>query len=162
MEVAGIVIGVVAEIRDIARGIKENDKQAWRLCERVVAIEPTVQAVHQGTKRLTSQSLDQLLGTLRKIHSFLKMYAKSNIVDRAVKRKSTAAKIAGFRVLLSEWIQAVHLDVSVDDWASQDASDLREDFASLTNLLEEIDRNGTANHAEVMGALEVSIFCGAP
>ncbi|CAM9942740.1 unnamed protein product, partial [Ectocarpus sp. 8 AP-2014] len=47
-DVAVIVLGVMAQIRDFAKDIKENDRQACRLIERVKAIEPAVLAVKQG------------------------------------------------------------------------------------------------------------------
>lgn len=73
--VAEVILRVVAEIRDVAKGIKENDRQACRLSKRVMAIEPPVLAVREGTKQSSSESLRQLLAALKKIRKFLEGYA---------------------------------------------------------------------------------------
>ncbi|CAN0287962.1 unnamed protein product, partial [Ectocarpus sp. 6 AP-2014] len=91
-EVAVLILGVVAEIHDIAKDIKENDQQAYRLLERVGAIEPAVLAVEQGTKTSSSESLRQLLATVKMIRKILAEYARTTNFNRALKRKANASK----------------------------------------------------------------------
>ena len=156
-DVAVLVLQVVAEIHDAAKGMKENDRQAHRLFERVTAIEPAVLAVKQGTTRYSSESLRQLLETVEGIRNFLDGYARTKKINRALKRKSNAATFSHLGVILTEGMQALHLDVSVDAWAKEDASDRLEDLENMIDMMEALEQNRTDNHAEVMGALKVSL-----
>eukprot|EP00752_Nemacystus_decipiens_P017025 g15243.t1 len=153
-DVAVAVLHVVAAIHDVAKDIKEADRQAWRLFERVTAIEPAVVAVKYGKKRLSSDSLRQLLETVEKIRNFLDEYAQTTKLNRALKRKSNATKFTDFGAMLSEGMQGLHLDVAVDAWANEDASDRLQDLENLIDVMEEMERRRTGNHAEVMGALK--------
>lgn len=157
-DVAVIILQVVAAIHEIAKDIKENDRQAHRLFERVTAIEPAVLAVKNGKKLLfSSESLGQLLETVDRIRNFLDGYARTTKINRALKRKSNAARFTDFGVVLSEGMQVLQLDVAVDVWAKEDASDRLEDLENLIDMMEELERKRTDNHAEVMGALKVSM-----
>lgn len=80
--IAAVVLRVVAEIRYVGVGIHENDRQASRLFKRVVAIEPPVLAVQEGTSMSSSESLRQLLATVEKIRDFWR--------DTRERRSSTA------------------------------------------------------------------------
>lgn len=155
-DVAVVVLRVVAEIRDVAEGIKENDRQACRLCERVMAIEPPVLAVQAGTKLSSSESLRQLLATVETIRNFLEGYTRTTKFNRALKRKENAAEFTQLRAVLTEGIHALHPDVAVDTWAKEDASDRLEDLENMVDMMEIMERNRTDNHAEVMGVLKVS------
>ncbi|CAN0184565.1 unnamed protein product, partial [Ectocarpus sp. 8 AP-2014] len=152
-DVAIVILRVVSEIRDVAEGIRENDRQARRLFKRVLAIEPPVLAVKEGTKMSSSESLRQLLAIVEKIRKFLEGYAQTTKFNRALKRKAYAAKFAQLGVILSEEMQALHLDVAVDAWAKEDASDRLEDLEHMVDTLERMEQKHTDNHAEVMGVL---------
>lgn len=155
-DVAIVILRVVSEIRDVAEGIRENDRQARRLFKRVLAIEPPVLAVKEGTKMYSSESLRQLLAIVEKIQNYLQGYARTTTLPRALKRKAHAAKFTQLGVILSEGMQALQLDVAVDAWAKEDASDRLEDLEHMVDTLERMERKHTDNHAEVMGALKVS------
>lgn len=156
-DVAVTILQVVAEIYEIGEGIKENNRQARRLFERVAAIEPAVLAVKQGRRRLSSESLRQLLEAFETIRNFLDGYARTTKITRAWARKSNAAKFTDFGVALSEQVQALQLDVAVDSWAREDASDRVEDLENLIGMMDNMERRRTDNHAEVMRALKVNI-----
>ncbi|CAM9780862.1 unnamed protein product, partial [Ectocarpus sp. 13 AM-2016] len=153
-DVAVVILHVVAEIRDVAENIRENDRQARRLFERVMAIEPPVLAVQDGTKMSSSESLRQLLTILEKIRNFLEGYARTTKFNRALKRKANADKFTQLGVILTEGMQALQLDVAVDTWAKEDASDRLEDLEHMVDMMEGMERNRTDNHAEVMGVLK--------
>ncbi|CAN0096500.1 unnamed protein product [Ectocarpus sp. 12 AP-2014] len=153
-DVAVVILRVVAKIRDVAEGIKENDRQACRLFKRVMAIEPPVLAVQEGTKLSSSESLRQLLGTVEEIWNFLEGYARTTKFNRALQRKANADKFTQLGVILTEGMQALQLDVAVDAWATEDASDRLEDLEIMVDILERMERNRTDNHAEVMGVLK--------
>lgn len=94
-DLAVTILQVVAEIRNVAKEINQNDRQALRLSKRVTAIEPAVLAVKHGKKRLLSSvALSQLLETVERIRNFLHGYARTTKLTRAWKRKSTAASFA--------------------------------------------------------------------
>ncbi|CAM9342950.1 unnamed protein product, partial [Ectocarpus fasciculatus] len=152
-DVAVIVLGAMAQIRDIAKDIKENDRQACRLLERVATIEPAVLAVKQGTKLSSSDSLRHLLATVEMIRKFLEGYARMSKFNRAVKRKSNASEFTQFGVLLTEGVQVLQLDVSVDAWAKEDAEDRLDDLENMVDIMERMERNRTENHAEILGVL---------
>lgn len=154
------ILQVLAEIRDAAEGIHENDEQARRLTERVKAIQPGVLAVQNGDKRVSPESLLQLLRTLKEIRSFLHGYARSSFPSRVWKRKSNAAKFRDFSYDLSEGRQALQLDVLVDLWEKQDASDRLEDIGNLKTVMKREERNSIDNRAEFTIALEVSMEGG--
>lgn len=156
-----IILRVVAEIRDIAKGIQENDRQACRLFQRVLAIEPPLLAVQEGTKLSSSESLRQLLTTVEKIRNCLEGYVRTTKFNRALKRKSIAIEFTQLGVILAEGMQALQLDVAVDAWAKEDASDRLEDLENMVDMMDRMERNRTDNHAEVMGVLKVSMK-GAP
>ncbi|CAN0045546.1 unnamed protein product, partial [Ectocarpus sp. 12 AP-2014] len=153
-DVAVVILHVVAEIRDVAENIRENDRQARRVFERVMAIEPPVLAVQDGTEMSSSESLRQLLTTLEKIRNFLEGYARTTKFNRALKRKANADKFTQLGVILTEGMQALQLDVAVDTWAKEDASDRLEDLEHMVDMMEGMERNRTDNHAEVMGVLK--------
>ncbi|CAN0068607.1 unnamed protein product, partial [Ectocarpus sp. 12 AP-2014] len=154
VDVAVVLLQVVAEIRDVAKGIEENDRQACRLSKRVLAIEPPVLAVHEGTKMSSSESLRQLLATVEKIRNFLGGYARTSKFNRALKRKANADKFTQLGVILTEGMQALQLDVAVDAWAKEDASDRLADLENMVDMMERMERSRTDNHAEVMGVLK--------
>ncbi|CAN0541870.1 unnamed protein product, partial [Ectocarpus sp. 12 AP-2014] len=153
-DVAVIVLGVMAQIRDFAKDIKENDRQACRLIERVKAVEPAVLAVKQGTNTSSSDSLRQLLATVEMIRNFLEGYAQMSKFNRALKRKSHASEFTQFGVLLTEGVQALSLDVAVDAWAKEDAADRLDDLENMVDIMERMERNRTENHAEILGVLK--------
>lgn len=170
-DVALAILRVVAEIHDIAEGIEENDRQARRLFKRVTAIEPPVLAVREGTRLSSSESLRQLLATVKEIRHFLHRHARTTKFNRAVNRKTYAAKFTQLGAILTEGMQALQLDVAVDAWAKEDASDRLEELESMMDMLERMERNRTDNHAElrdsqsqIMDVLKVSIqflqYCG--
>ncbi|CAN0566632.1 unnamed protein product, partial [Ectocarpus sp. 12 AP-2014] len=51
-------------------------------------------------------------------------------------------------------MQALQLEVAVDTWAKEDASDRLEDLEQMVDMMERMERNRTDNHAEVMGVLK--------
>ncbi|CAN0401680.1 unnamed protein product [Ectocarpus sp. 13 AM-2016] len=51
-------------------------------------------------------------------------------------------------------MQALQLEVAVDTWAKEDASDRLEDLEHMVDMMERMERNRTDNHAEVMGVLK--------
>ncbi|CAN0023454.1 unnamed protein product, partial [Hapterophycus canaliculatus] len=153
-DVAILIFRVVCEIRNVAGGIRENDRQARRLFKRVLVIEAPVLAVKEGTKMSSSEPLRQLLAIVEKIQKFLEGYAQTTKFNRALKRKSHAAKFTQLGVILSEGIQALQLDVAVDTWAKEDASDRLEDLEHMLDTLERSERRQTDNHTEVMGVLK--------
>ncbi|CAN0144028.1 unnamed protein product, partial [Ectocarpus sp. 13 AM-2016] len=153
-DIAVIVLGVMAQIRDFAKGIKENDRQACRLIERVKAIEPAVLTVKQGTNTSSSDSLRQLLATVEMIRNFLEGYAQMSKFNRALKRKSRASEFTQFGVFLTEGVQALSLDVAVDTWAKEDAADRLDDLENMVDIIERMERNRTENHAEILGVLK--------
>ena len=159
-DVAIGILRVVAEIRDVAEGVRENDRQACRLFKRVVAIEPPVLAVQNGTKMSSSESLRQLLTTVEEIRSFLEGYAQTTKFNRALKRSANAAEFTQLGASLTEGMQALQLDVNVDAWATEDTSDRLEDLEYMVDMMERMERNRTDNHAEVMGVLKVSMKDG--
>lgn len=134
-DIALVVVRVVAEIRDIAKGIEENDRQACRLSKRVLAIEPPVLAVQKGTKLSSAESLRQLLVAVEKIRNFLAQYARTTKLNRALNRKANAADFAQLGAILTEGMQALQVDVAVDVWANEDASDRVEEFESMMDML---------------------------
>lgn len=156
-DVAVFILRVVSEIRDLAEGIKENDRQASRLIKRVTAVEAPVLAVKQGTRLSSSESLRQLLATVKKIRDFLDKYARTRKIDRALRRKPNAEKFTRLGAILTEGMQALQLDVAVDMWAKEDASDRMDDLENMLDAVEIMQRNQTGNHAEIMGALKVSL-----
>lgn len=149
-DVALFILQVVAEIRDVAKSMKETSLQANRLSDRVLAVEPPVRAVHEGTSLYSSESLHQLSETLTKIRSFLQEYAGASIGNRFRKRKSYANKFTQLGASLTEGMQALQLDVAVDTWANEDASDRLQDLNHLQDMMERIELKLTEEHAEVM------------
>lgn len=156
VDVAVAILQVVVEIRDVAEGIQENDEQARRLSKRVRAIQPAVLAVKNGEKRLPSESLHQVLETVRKIRNFLDEYARMTKLSRVWKRRSNAAKFKDFSLDLSDGREALQLDVVVDTWAKEDASDRLEDIEHLKAEMKTQARNSVDNRAEFSRAVKVS------
>lgn len=156
-DVAVVILHVVDEIRKVAEGIRENDRQAHRLFKRVLAVEPPVLAVREGTKLSSSEALRQLLATVEKIRNFLGGYAQTSKFNRALKRKANADKFTQLGVILTEGMQALQLDVAVDAWAKEDASDRLADLENMVDMMERMERSRTDNHAEVMSVLKVSM-----
>ena len=151
-DVVVLILQVVDEIHDIAKGIKESDRQASRLSERVAAVEPAVFAIKRGRRVVSSsEALRQLSATLEDIRNFLSEYAGTSKINRAMNRKSNAAKFARLGALLTEGMQALQLNVSVEEWAKEDASDRLEDLENFIDMLESMERQRNRNHAEVMG-----------
>lgn len=74
-----------------------------------------------------------------------------------MKRKANAAKFTQLGVILTEGMQALQLDVAVDAWAKEDASDRLEDLENMVDMIERMERTHTDNHTEVMGVLKVSM-----
>ncbi|CAM9942808.1 unnamed protein product, partial [Ectocarpus sp. 8 AP-2014] len=153
-DVAVMVLGVMAQIRDFVKDIKENDRQACRLVERVKAIQPAVLAVKQGTNTSSSDSLRQLLASVEMIRNFLEGYAQMSKFNRALKRKSNASEFTQFVVLLTEGVQALSLDVAVDAWAKEDAADRLNDLENMVDIMEMMECNRTENHADIIGVLK--------
>ncbi|CAM9942758.1 unnamed protein product, partial [Ectocarpus sp. 12 AP-2014] len=149
-----VVLRVLAEIRDVAEGIKENDRQARRLLKRAMAIEAPVLAVQNGTKLPPAESLRQLSATVEKIRNFLEGYARTTKLNRALNRGSNAAKFTQLGVNLTEGMHALQLDVAVDAWAKEDALDRLEDIENMVDMMVTMERNLTENHAEIMDVLE--------
>ncbi|CAN0534157.1 unnamed protein product, partial [Ectocarpus sp. 12 AP-2014] len=149
-----VVLRVLAEIRDVAEGIKENDRQARRLLKRAMAIEAPVLAVQNGTKLPSAESLRQLSATVEKIRNFLEGYARTTKLNRALNRRSNAAKFTQLGVNLTEGMQALQLDVAVDVWAKEDASDRLEDIENMVDMMVTMERNQTENHEKVMNVLK--------
>ena len=157
VDVAVTILQVLVEIRDVADGIQENDEQARRLSERVKAIQPAVLAVKNGQRRLSSQSLRQVLDTVKQIRNFLDEYARTTKLNRVWKRKSNAAKFKDFSYDLSDGRQALQLDVVVDTWAKEDASDRLVDIEHLKDAMKKKERNSIDNRAEFTRAVKVSM-----
>ncbi|CAB1099821.1 unnamed protein product [Ectocarpus sp. CCAP 1310/34] len=153
-DVAVAVLRVVTEIRNVAERIKENDRQARRLSDRVTAIEPPVIAVKKGSKMSSSESLHRLLFAVEEIRNFLEGYARTTNFNRALKRKANADSFAKLSVMLTEGMQALQLDIAVDAWATEDASDRLDDLENMMDIMERMESNRTDNHAEVMGVLK--------
>ncbi|CAM9139464.1 unnamed protein product [Ectocarpus sp. 4 AP-2014] len=153
-EVAVLILGVVAEIHDIATDIKENDRQAYRLLERVEAIEPAVLAVEQGTKTSSTESLRQRLATVKMIQTILAEYARTTNFNRALKRRANASKFVQAGDSLTQDVQALSLDVAVDTWAKEDAADRLHDLENMVDIMERMERNRTENHAEILRVLK--------
>ncbi|CAM9316537.1 unnamed protein product [Scytosiphon promiscuus] len=151
-DVVVLIIQVVDEINDIAKGIKESDRQANRLSERVAAVEPAVFAIKHGRRaRSSSESLRQLSAALEDIRDFLSAYAGTSKVNRAMNRKSNSTTFARLGALLTEGMQALQLNVSVEEWAKEDTSDRLEDLENFIDMLESMERQRNRNHAEVVG-----------
>lgn len=142
----------MAEIRDIAEGIVENDRQACRLSKRVLAVEPPVLAVEEGTKLSSTESLRQLLATVEKIRDFLGRYARTAKFKRALNRKANAAEFTRLGAILTEGMQALQLEVAVDAWAKEDASDRLGELEHMMDMLERMESNRADNHAELVGS----------
>lgn len=156
-DVAVAILQVVAEIRDVEKDIKETDRQACRLVKRATDIEPAVVAV-EDKARLSSDPLLQLLENMKDIRNFLKGYARTTKVNRALKRRADVAKFANFSTVLAEGMQALQLDVvAVYAWAKEDSSDRQENLENLLGVMEKMERRRTENHAEVAAALKVSM-----
>ncbi|CAN0324172.1 unnamed protein product, partial [Ectocarpus sp. 13 AM-2016] len=143
VDVAVAVLRVVAEIRIVAERIKENDRHAWRLSDRVKAIESPVIAVKDGSKMSSSESLRQLLLAVEEIRNFLEGYARTTHFNRALKRKANADNFAKLSVMLTEGMQALRLDNAVDAWAKEDASDRLDDLENIVEIMEIRERNRT-------------------
>ena len=156
-DVAIFALQVVGEIRDVAEGVKENDRQAGRLSERVLVVEPSLLAVREGSKLSSAESLRQLLETLTAIRDFLAEYARMSKFNRALKRKGNADTFTNLGDSLTEGMQALQLDVAVDAWAKEDAADRLEDLETMVDMMERMEHKRTDNHAEVMGVLKVSM-----
>lgn len=139
------------------RTSKETDRQASRLLKRVTAIEAPLLAVKQGTKLSSSESLRQLLATVEKAHGLLAEYTLTGKITRALKRKEYADKFRYLGVILTEGMLALHLDVAVETWAREDATDRLDDLEHMMELVEEMEHNRRGNHNEVMAALKVNI-----
>lgn len=181
-DLAVLILQVVAEILQVTEGLKDNHRQAFRLSERVKSIEPSLVAVRQGTGTLYStESLRQLLATVRKIRTFLKEYAEMGVMLRAYRRKSNAEEFVHLGAILTEGVQAFHLDLTVnarveqdapdrmkplqpeaavDAWAEEDASDRLRDIENIREMLERMERNGAENRAEIISLSEVSMQDG--
>ncbi|CAM9480272.1 unnamed protein product [Ectocarpus sp. 6 AP-2014] len=152
--VAVAVLRVVADIRNVAESIQQNDRQAWRLSDRVTAIESPVLAVKEGSKISSSESLHQLLLAVEEIRNFLEGYARTTNFNRALKRKANADNFAKLSVMLTEGMQALQLDIAVDAWAKEDASDRLDDLENMVDIMERMELNRTDNHDEVIGVLK--------
>eukprot|EP00903_Cladosiphon_okamuranus_P009878 g9383.t1 len=148
------ILQVLAEIRDAADGIRENDQQALRLTQRVTAIEPTVLRVKNGNKRISSKSLGLLLETLKQIKKFLKNYKRMTLFDRVWKRRSNADSFKGFSDSLVTWVSFFNLDVAVDGWTAEDASDQLEDIESLRKSMKGKERSSSVGRAECTRAVK--------
>ncbi|CAB1106627.1 unnamed protein product [Ectocarpus sp. CCAP 1310/34] len=151
-DVAVVILHVVDEIRKVAEGTRENDRQA--LFKRVLAVQPPVLAVREGTKLSSSEALRQLLATVEKIRNFLGGYAQTSKFNRALKRKANADQFTQLGDILTEEVQALQLDVAVDAWAKEDASDRLADLDNMVDTMERMERSRTDNHAEVMSVLQ--------
>lgn len=156
-DIVVLILKVVAQIHEIAKEVKETDRQALRLLERLSAIETPLQAVIQGTKLNSSESLNQLLRTVEKAKDFFKEYTQTGRFTRARKRKENADNFKDLGSNLTEGIQALQLDVAVDTWAQQDALDRSEDLEYMMGLLEEMEQNRSGDHNEIMTVLKVNI-----
>ncbi|CAB1105815.1 unnamed protein product [Ectocarpus sp. CCAP 1310/34] len=154
VDVAVVVLRVLAEVRDVAEDVMENDRQACRLLKRALAIEAPVLAVQNGTSLTSADSLRQLLTTVEKIRNFLEEYARMTKFNRALNRRSNAAEFMRLGLNLTEGMQALHLEVAVDVWAKEDASDRQEDIENMLDMMETVKRNQTDKHAEVMNVLK--------
>lgn len=158
------IFRLVAGIRYVARGIKESDHQASRLFKRVATIGPRVLAFKQGTGLSSSESLRQLLVTVKEIGNFLDEYVQTNDIDRAFKREAHAAKFTQLGAILIERMEALRRDIMVDAWAKEDASDRLKDLENMMDVMKQMGRRGTDDHAPVTGkdtavmhALKVSL-----
>ena len=56
---------------------------------------------------------------------------------------------------LTEQLQALHFNVAVATWASEDEKDRAAELEHMLTLLEEMEYNRRGDHNEVMRALEV-------
>ena len=163
------ILGVVEDIQDVAKGIKENDHQASRLSKRVAAIEPRVLAVKQSTMLSSFKSLRQLLVIVEEIRDFLGEFVRTEDIDRALKWKAHDDKFTRLGVNLTERMEALQRDVVVDAWAKEDASDRLKDIETMMSTVEQMERHRKDNHAKVTGkrakvtrALEVSLKSRVP
>ncbi|CAM9197245.1 unnamed protein product [Ectocarpus sp. 4 AP-2014] len=142
-DVAVAVLRVVAEIRNVAERFKENDRQAWRLYDRVTAIESPVIAVKDGSKMSSSESLHQLLLVVEEIRNFLEGYARTTNFNRALKRKANADNFAKLSVMLTEGMHPLQLDIAVDAWTKEDASNRVDDLENMVDIMERTERKRT-------------------
>lgn len=156
-DVAITILQVLVDIRDVAESIQDNDEQAHRLSERVKAIQPAVLSVKNGKINASSESLHQLLETMENVKNFLGDFKRTTRLQRVWRRRSNADKFMAFSTELSEGRQALQLDVLVDVWAKQDASDRLEDIENLKDAMRRKERNSTDNRAEFTSAVKVSI-----
>lgn len=157
-DVAGAVLRVVAGICAIAEGLGENDRQASRLVTRVTAIKPSMLAIKQGTKLASSESLRQLLATVEEIQKFMDKYTRTNLLNRVRKQKAHAESIMQLGNDVRDILQTLELGVAVDAeaWAREDAADRVEEFETLLEVMDRVERSRTRDHKELMRLLEVS------
>ncbi|CAM9372533.1 unnamed protein product [Ectocarpus sp. 8 AP-2014] len=102
----------------------------------------------------SSESLHQLLTAVEKIRIFLEGSARTTKFNRGLKRRANAAEFTQLGVILTEGMRALQLEVAVDTWAKEDASDRLENLEHMVDMMERMERNRTDNHAEVMGVLK--------
>ena len=156
-DVVMFILQVVDEVRDVAEGLKENDRQACRLSERVLAVEHPVRNIHEGKKLSSAESLRQLSETLTESRNFLVEYARTSKFTRVLRRKENVDKFTQLGGSLTEGVQALQLDVTVEGWAKEDAADRQEDLKNVMEMMERMERERTDNHAEIMSVLRVGI-----
>eukprot|EP00903_Cladosiphon_okamuranus_P009442 g9002.t1 len=87
---------------------------------------------------------------MKAIRTFLEEYARTMIVNRFRKRNSHANRFTQLDASLTEGMQALQLDVAVDAWATEGASDRLQDLDFFMAMMERMEFNITQNHAEVM------------
>ncbi|CAM9553122.1 unnamed protein product [Ectocarpus fasciculatus] len=115
VNIAELILECVDSIGSIVRGMKENNRHASQLLEAVEAIEPPIRAIQKkGTKLSGSESLRQLLETVREIRTVLDEYTRTCIVTRVLKRKKIAKKFAWLGSNLTQKMHAVQLDAIAD------------------------------------------------
>lgn len=156
-EIAIVILRVLGEIRGIAKDVKANDKRASRLLERVVAIEPPVRKIEQGTRLSTSESLRQLLATVEDVRNLLDGYARATLRERIVNRKNTASNFKEIGAKLTEGMQALQLDVVVEVLAKEDEADRVDDNENMLDALESMRLDLMDGQKKILDAVKVSV-----
>lgn len=146
-EIVLLIFEAVAGVREIAKQIKATDCQAYRLSERVAAIETPLRESIPGIghELCSSEPLTQLLNTVSEVRDFLARYVGTEEVARALKRKPNAETFTLLGTALSHGIQALHLSISMGAWAQEDVVDRLEDIEnmieSMTDKLASMEEN---------------------
>lgn len=156
-----LLVRAVHKICEIAEEIEETDKQACRLVERLKAVEAPVGAVKVREKLRSAESLKQLLKTLEESYTFLAMYKQTSKTQRTLQRKTNTGTFARLGDTLTQCMDALQLNISVDAWAKEDEVDRMEDLERIMGWMEDMKRTREGDQQEIVCLLQVNI-CWAP